>query len=145
MACMLPFSIKRKKETLNHFYNLKYENFLNLWPELGILMTIMEEKGICNSGFIFFSSFCWPCSVVIHPFCFENTWDRQQGKISEKTASFFLWLYLKDSQCPSYALTMLFLERVRGVHAKIGLVVLCQNAVVCPSLFTPLQGLLSIH
>lgn len=121
---------REKKKTLNHFYSLKYWGFLRLWPQLGIFKLILEGKGICSTGFRLFFSFCWPCSVVVHPFCFENTWDRQQGKISEKAASVFAWLYLKDSQCP-YTLTMLFLEIwVRDVYAKTGFVVLCQNAVV---------------
>lgn len=66
-----------------------------------------------------------------HPsFLFWKHLDRQQGKLSEKAASVFHWLYLKDSQFPSYALTMLFLERLRDIHAKTGCVVLCQNAVI---------------
>lgn len=66
----------------------------------------------------------------VHPFCFRNGWDQLHGEISVKAASVLLWLYFKDSQRPSYAVTMLFLWRIRDVHVTTGFVELCQNAVV---------------
>lgn len=47
----ISFLVSRKKKKKKH------RRFLRLWPELGMLMTILEEKGICNARFGLFSSF----------------------------------------------------------------------------------------